>query len=408
MEGMGRGLASSDSLGPTIVDEEERVPTRSLRTLVVVLASANVCLLALLLFRTGAGGSEADLSRQPLPLPPLAPPTHSVGVRGATTAARNTAEAIHEATAELVSAMLQRNSLRNRDVSQAIFTATPDLTAAFAATAARTRVGITAPLFGAVEAAVDGSPLRCIRVLLRAHSPHPQRTVSHVYLRGASKLRSEVPGGGAGAAVDGREAGKGAGAGDAGRSALDLVRRRGVLVVGTPGDYPPFAVKGLGGGKGEGWLDSTGANWGGSDIELVRALAVELRVGVEIVQTSWGSLVADMTERGLFDVAVGGITDTLERRLKVGVSAPIAHSGKTLVVRCAPYSSGINASNASIPANSSSSSRMGNASTSVQEAVRLAQMGDAMRLNFSALTIAVNPGGSETPSFRVRWRARMA
>ena len=71
MEGMGRGLASSDSLGPTIVDEEERVPTRSLRTLVVVLASANVCLLALLLFRTGAGGSEADLSRQPLPLPPL-------------------------------------------------------------------------------------------------------------------------------------------------------------------------------------------------------------------------------------------------------------------------------------------------------------------------------------------------
>ena len=117
---------------------------------------------------------------------------------------------------------------------------------------------------------------------------------------------------------------------------------------------------------------------------------------------------ADMTERGLFDVAVGGITDTLERRLKVGVSAPIAHSGKTLVVRCAPYSSGINASNASIPANSSSSSRMGNASTSVQEAVRLAQMGDAMRLNFSALTIAVNPGGSETPSLRVRWRARMA
>ena len=45
MEGTGRGLASSDradSLGPTIFDEAERIPTHSLRRLVVVLASANI------------------------------------------------------------------------------------------------------------------------------------------------------------------------------------------------------------------------------------------------------------------------------------------------------------------------------------------------------------------------------
>ena len=94
-----------------------------------------------------------------------------IGIRGATTAENNTAAAILSSTEELVLEILSTNGLRPSDVADAIFTVTPDLTAAFAATAARTRVGIVGvPLFGAVEAVVDGAPPRCIRVLLHARS----------------------------------------------------------------------------------------------------------------------------------------------------------------------------------------------------------------------------------------------
>ena len=94
-----------------------------------------------------------------------------VGIRGATTADNNTAAAILSASEELVREVLSANKLRPSDVADAIFTVTPDLTAAFAATAARARVGIIGvPLLGAVEAIIDGAPPRCIRVLIHVRS----------------------------------------------------------------------------------------------------------------------------------------------------------------------------------------------------------------------------------------------
>ena len=98
-----------------------------------------------------------------------------IGIRGATTADNNTAPAILSASEELVRELLRANNLRPSDVADAIFTVTPDLTAAFAATAARTRVGIIGvPLLGAVEAAIDGAPPLCIRILLHARSSSKQ------------------------------------------------------------------------------------------------------------------------------------------------------------------------------------------------------------------------------------------
>ena len=82
-----------------------------------------------------------------------------IGIRGATTANNNTAAAILSSSEELILEILRTNGLHPSDVADAIFTVTPDLTAAFAATAARTRVGIAGvPLFGAVEATVDDAP----------------------------------------------------------------------------------------------------------------------------------------------------------------------------------------------------------------------------------------------------------
>ena len=90
--------------------------------------------------------------------------------------------------------IMRQNAIADADIEEAIFSATPDLTAAFAATAARTRVGLKSVLFGTLEAAVDGSPHRCIRVLVHARSQLAAENVSHVYLRGAAYLRSSVPG----------------------------------------------------------------------------------------------------------------------------------------------------------------------------------------------------------------------
>src|SRR5205823_3620703 len=59
------------------------------------------------------------------------------GIRGATTAAANTAEAINEATEELLRELMRVNDLDPSDVACAFFTTTTDLDAEFPAHAAR-------------------------------------------------------------------------------------------------------------------------------------------------------------------------------------------------------------------------------------------------------------------------------
>jgi hypothetical protein len=102
----------------------------------------------------------------------------------------------------------------------------------------RTRLGARIPLFGGVEAKIDGSPIRCIRALLRARvgATKEQSDIKYQYLRGASNLQAQVPGGDLSGSLDlGTESrgftGRGAGPGDAGQSAIDVIRRRGVLLV---------------------------------------------------------------------------------------------------------------------------------------------------------------------------------
>ncbi len=63
------------------------------------------------------------------------------GIRGATTADANTEEAIHEATTELVQELIDANGLEEDSLAAVFFTITPDLDAAFPATAARSYAG---------------------------------------------------------------------------------------------------------------------------------------------------------------------------------------------------------------------------------------------------------------------------
>lgn len=113
------------------------------------------------------------------------------GIRGATTAAANTAEDIHEATEELVIALIDLNGIDADDIASAIFTTSPDLTASFPAVAAR-RFGWTeVPMICSHEMSVPGSLTNAVRVLVLVNTTKSPSDIRHVYLKGAKQLRPE-------------------------------------------------------------------------------------------------------------------------------------------------------------------------------------------------------------------------
>jgi chorismate mutase len=116
-----------------------------------------------------------------------------IAIRGATTVDANEAEAILQATEELMGELLSRNRLDADSIVSCIFTLTEDLDAEFPAVAAR-RVGLSrVPLLCARELPVPESLPRVIRVLMHCYPPvgvDPQ----HVYLGEARKLRLDLEG----------------------------------------------------------------------------------------------------------------------------------------------------------------------------------------------------------------------
>ena len=114
-------------------------------------------------------------------------------VRGATQVEHNDRDEVLEATAELVRAVLDRNTLVPDDLISVVFTATPDLTAEFPAYAARA-IGITdVPFLCATEIDVAGAMPRVVRLLAHVETPRSREEIRHVYLRGAAALRTDLP-----------------------------------------------------------------------------------------------------------------------------------------------------------------------------------------------------------------------
>ncbi len=113
------------------------------------------------------------------------------GIRGATTAAANTAEDILEATEELVKVLIALNDLEPDDIASAIFTTTPDLTAWFPALAAREFGWTEVPMICTHEMAVPGSLQKAVRVLVHVNTTRTASEMRHVYLKGAKQLRPE-------------------------------------------------------------------------------------------------------------------------------------------------------------------------------------------------------------------------
>ena len=118
------------------------------------------------------------------------------GVRGATTAAENSPEAIVDATAELLQELASSNDLQVEEIAFCYLTTTSDLNAEFPALGAR-RVGwVEVPLLCGhdmdVAAPNPRAVPKCIRILLLYNTDKPQSEMRHAYLRGAEAIRADL------------------------------------------------------------------------------------------------------------------------------------------------------------------------------------------------------------------------
>ncbi|KQL43565.1 cyclohexadienyl dehydratase [Brevibacillus choshinensis] len=106
-------------------------------------------------------------------------------------------------------------------------------------------------------------------------------------------------------------------------SRLDAIMKNGYIRVGTTGDYKPFS-----------YLNPTTGEYEGHDIDLAKKLADDLGVKVVFVKTTWPTLMDDLLA-DKYDIAMGGITRTLERAKKAQLSHPYINFGKSPLIRMA-------------------------------------------------------------------------
>lgn len=104
---------------------------------------------------------------------------------------------------------------------------------------------------------------------------------------------------------------------------LQAVLDRGVLRVGTTGDYKPFSYK-----------TPENGQYIGLDLDIAKGLADSLGVKLEVVPTSWPSLMTDLAA-DKYDVALSGVSVNLERQKKAFFSLPYQRDGKTPITLCA-------------------------------------------------------------------------
>lgn len=99
------------------------------------------------------------------------------------------------------------------------------------------------------------------------------------------------------------------------KTSLNKILGTGVLKIGSTGDYKPLTFK-----------DPVSGKFSGFDIDQAKSLAAALGVKLEIVQTSWLKMMKDF-DAGKFDVAMGGVSITLDRQKKGFFSIPYMRGG---------------------------------------------------------------------------------
>jgi len=105
------------------------------------------------------------------------------------------------------------------------------------------------------------------------------------------------------------------------QTAASDIATRGVLRVGSTGDYKPFSYR------------ASNSDFIGLDVELAGELAQAMGVKLQIVPTSWPALMSDFSA-GKFDIALSGISVTAERQRQAYFSVSYLRDGKTPITRC--------------------------------------------------------------------------
>ena len=113
-------------------------------------------------------------------------------IRGAVCLQQDDAVEMAEAVADLLTQMMERNSLTSDDLVSILFTATPDIHSSFPATAARS-VGLAdVPLICAQELDIAGAMPLVVRAMIQVETDLARSEIKHVYLRGAEALRQDI------------------------------------------------------------------------------------------------------------------------------------------------------------------------------------------------------------------------
>ncbi len=115
------------------------------------------------------------------------------GIRGAITLSSNTKEEIKNATVELLTDIIDKNSINKEDIAFAIFTVTSDIDEDFPAKYARLNMGFDkVPMMCYREMEVKNSLPMCLRVLITINTDKTQDEIKHCYLKGAKVLRGDL------------------------------------------------------------------------------------------------------------------------------------------------------------------------------------------------------------------------
>jgi chorismate mutase len=99
---------------------------------------------------------------------------------------------MNDAVAEMLTAIMERNSLDEADVISVFFTSTPDLVCGFPASAARTIGFADVPLMCAQEIDVANALPRVVRAMVHVQTDAGRDEIEHVFLRGAQVLREDL------------------------------------------------------------------------------------------------------------------------------------------------------------------------------------------------------------------------
>jgi His/Glu/Gln/Arg/opine family amino acid ABC transporter permease subunit len=102
--------------------------------------------------------------------------------------------------------------------------------------------------------------------------------------------------------------------------ALDVVKVKGVLVVGTDATYPPFE-----------YADDQTREIVGFDIDLIRAVAEQLGARVEFIVVPFDGIISGLNS-GKYDALISAMTITPERAQAVLFSEPYYDAGQSIAV----------------------------------------------------------------------------